>query len=363
MERSVDKKKIALFLLFAVFLFLIRLPWEIKVVWKVIDTGFWCLLLYLIWQLFTRRSTVMLAVTSVLILLFPMSQYMASEGYIATTPKYLYTVIALLAGIAPAIRSLRGESVRKRDLILAALSLVYAESQDQTAVIAIVFFLLMGVKKIRLCWGFFIYSLVVGILLLFIPGHIVFDITGALDPGILPDFQEWPVWYKGIRGICTTFANLFFYQPAVFLLYLFAQVFYLLLKGAKKSGILLGIIALAMYVFPMDRLVIVYEYAYGMPDLLPGRVNPAGVLLGAGVFAALVLAALRIGKIDTELGIRLFLLNILGFGSRFMMGLSPMLYMASYATFTAQLFCFIICDILLVEKILKMLSERGKENE
>ena len=100
-----------------------------------------------------------------------------------------------------------------------------------------------------------------------------------------------------------------------------------------------------------------------MPDLHEIAYSPLGAIVSLCFFAVMILSVLQIRKADRDLGDRLFLLNILGFGSRFMMGLSSTLYLSSFRTFTAQLFCFIICDVLLAGKILGTMEMRGKTGE
>lgn len=93
-----------------------------------------------------------------------------------------------------------------------------------------------------------------------------------------------------------------------------------------------------------------------MPDLVDGA---GGVLFSVALFLSLILAVYAVGRGNERLGIVLFAINVLGFGSRFMMGMSPTLYISSFRTFTAQLFSFILCDVLLMQEILKSLG--GKE--
>lgn len=416
------KKEIFVFALFALLIFLIHLPMEIVsddlvnmeeqvmlsglpkkwyflflfngrfltdglawffycvpyILWKMFDTVVWCILLVLIRRLFTDRSFRMLVVCAVLVLLFPILRYMASAGYIATMTNYIYTMTAMLIGITPVVKKVRKEMVSKKEIVLAALFLIYAENHDQTAMVAMGAFFLTGVlffaewkknaseesrQSFRFCLRFLIYALIVYVLMYITPGHLYRIQIGDIYPYWLPGYETWPIWEKVWRGVATTFANLFFVQPVVFRVFCGLLIFLLLKNGAKKTAAALGFLLLGTAILEPDWFVIYYEYAVGMPDLHEIAYSPLGAIVSLCFFAVLILSVLQIRKADRDLGDRLFLLNILGFGSRFMMGLSSTLYLSSFRTFTAQLFCFIICDVLLAGKILGTMEMRGKTGE
>ena len=99
-----------------------------------------------------------------------------------------------------------------------------------------------------------------------------------------------------------------------------------------------------------------YDYTVGLPELVPVTENPVSLILAIAIFILMILSVLSLYKTNRKLCIELMVLNILGFGSRFMMGFSATLFASSYRTFTLQLICFLICDVLMVGRVMESID-------
>ena len=96
-----------------------------------------------------------------------------------------------------------------------------------------------------------------------------------------------------------------------------------------------------------------YDYTGGLPGLVSVKENPAPLIVAIAIFILMILSVFTLYKSNRKLCIELMILNILGFGSRFMMGFSATLFASSYRTFTLQLICFLICDVLMVGRVME----------
>lgn len=340
--------------------------------WKVLDTMLYGVLLYLIWDLFTDRSARMMIVCGVAVLLFPFSTYLSSAGFIATTTNYVYTFLGILFGAAPLIKMCRGRKAGIFSYLFAFAGLVYAENQDQTAAIAIGLFLMFGgyylvrwlrgqkeedKRLVSQSFRFLVIAVLIYLWMFYMPGHI-FRMTNDWEmDNYLPQFRDWTLSYKLYRGMATTFANLFFLQPTVYVIFCLLLIAHIFLYNRKQlwCGILLSVLALAANVLDKRWFITYPLYGAGMPDLTDGA---GSVLFSVALFLSLILAVYAVGRVNERLALVLFTINVLGFGSRIMMGMSPTLYISSFRTFTAQLFSFILCDVLLMQDILKSLKGR-----
>lgn len=339
-------------------------------IWKVIDTALYGFLLFLIWHLFTNRTLVMLSVSAVLVILYPINDYLSSAGYIATSTNYFYTIIGLLLGITPLVKSIRNERIHPIACFLSLLGLFYAENQDQTAAVSIGLFFLANVyfffrwkqkrdkedrNRVVLCSSYLALTIVIYLFMFLTPGHLFRMSDDQEMLRWLPVYQYWPLWYKLYKGVSTTFATLFFLQPKNFQLFCLFLTVYLFLYDRKRvlPSIILILSMLVAGTLERNWFIRQLEYAPGTPDLQSIYTNPFGVIISIIIFSMLITCVLIIGKTNKELCIALLIANILGFGSRIMMGLSPTLYASSFRTFTPLLFCFIVCDVFLVEHIVE----------
>ena len=170
----------------------------------------------------------------------------------------------------------------------------------------------------------------------------------------LPQFAEWTLSYKLFRGAATTCANLLFARQSLFVVFVLLLIVYIVRKNKKYTwcAVLLAVLLLGAYTLEFGWFIHYPLYAGGMPDLQDIAVYPYGILASTALLLLLLCAVYAVYVADRQLGIVLFVLNILGFGSRIMMGLSPTLYISSYRTFTAQLFCFILCNVVLINALI-----------
>ncbi|MBQ6342118.1 MAG: hypothetical protein IJI41_03225 [Anaerolineaceae bacterium] len=347
--------------------------------WKLIDTLIYGVLLFLLWYMFTDHTNKMLFLSSVFLVLFPISQYMSSAGYINTTTVYVYTIVGLLLGILPVVMTSHSVHTHSRIhthlYLLSIFGLIYTSNQDQTGIIAIGFFFMTGLLNLykwkiehkveyqrlfKLCSIYFISSLILYILSFMTPGHL----NRMKDTGEmmfwLPEYANWSFFYKVYKGISTTFANIFFLQPTVFQFY--CVVLLILVFILKREYVIfpaiLNSILLSIRILDQERFIIYHSYSCGLPDLIPPDKDPSAILLSLIIFLLLIASVLSLWKPERDLCIYLIILNILGFGSRFMMGFSATIYASSYRTFTAQLFTFIIGEILLSNRIIYYIEKK-----
>ncbi|MDO5131381.1 MAG: hypothetical protein Q4D81_00170 [Eubacteriales bacterium] len=350
-----------------------RIPFPL---WKIIDTIVYGILLGGLWSLFTDRSLPMLVVCAMTVVLFPASFLMRSAGFIATSTNYLYTVLGLLLGITPLVRRIRREKTGAPGYILSFLGLLYAGNQDQTAVVAAGAFFLTGLYYFLRSGGkgnntdrdivlvsvvYFAVSAAIYLFMFRVPGHIERMSSTAEMERYLPQYAQWSTGFKFYRGMATTFAWLFFVQPDLVRLFCFGLLALCYIRRAKGIiiPVLLQAAVLAAGAIDSDYFIIYHDYAYKMPDLKPVSTHPQAVVLAFLIFAFLFFSVLTLWKTDQDLCAKLVILNVLGFGSRFMMGFSATLYASSFRTFVPQMFSFIICDILLAGTILREIRLPG----
>ena len=207
--------------------------------WKILDTLAYVVMLLLIWDMFTDRSIKMLAVTATGICLFPITHYMSSAGYIMTTTNYIYPVIALLFAYEPVVRSLQGRRVRIPLYVISVLGLIYASNQDQSGVVSIGGFFIICVvflwnwkkedvassKRIfKLSLIYLALALAAYIYMFTTPGHIERMSSTVEMERWFPQYADWTIADKVYQGVTTTFANIFYQRPTLFLWFCYLMV-------------------------------------------------------------------------------------------------------------------------------------------
>lgn len=338
-------------------------------VWKVLDTAVYVAILLLIWDMFTDRSIKMLAVTAAGVIMFPIVRYMSSAGYIMTSTNYIYTVLALLLAYVPLIRALHARKASVPHYILSVLGLIYASNQDQSGVISIGGFFLIGAvylwnwKKegngkaksiFRLALVYFALALAAYIFMFTTPGHLDRMNSTVEMETWLPQFAEWSTGYKFYRGMTSTFANIFYQRPTLFVWFCYLILITVFFENRKRAIIPAILLATVLSCSALDYNMFIrfYDYTVGLPELVSVTENPVPLILAIAIFVLMILSVLSLYKSNRRLCIELMILNILGFGSRFMMGFSATIFASSYRTFTYQLICFLICDVLMVGQVI-----------
>ena len=338
--------------------------------WKILDSGMYGVLLILIWRMFTDRSEEMFFICAGNLLMFPIYTLLQSAGYIATSANYIYTFTALLIGVFPVIKCIRQEHCHAVFYLLSLSGIVYTCNQDQMGVICIgAFFFICAVYLVR--WirnqrredfrvllqstAYLLISLLVFGLMFLVPGHIERMKSTAEMEAYLPVYAEWSTGYKLYRGAATTFAWLFFSQPALLQLFCLSLLVAVYIWNRRMIVFPVLLLMLTTAVQGIDRecFVIIYEYAYHMPDLQEISTHPQAIIVSILIFILMILSVAALWNRCRDLCVSLFILNILGFGSRIMMGFSATIYASSFRTFTAQLLMFAICNILVAGKILE----------
>lgn len=346
--------------------------------WKILDTLAYVVMLLLIWDMFTDRSVKMLAVTATGICLFPITHYMSSAGYIMTTTNYIYPVIALLFAYEPVVRAIQVRRVSIVHYVLSVLGLIYASNQDQSGVVSIGgFFLICAVylwnwkregntssKSIfKLSLIYLALALAAYIFMFTTPGHLERMSSTVEMERWFPQYADWTIADKVYHGITTTFANIFYQRPTLFMWFCYLMVVVVFFENRKRAIIPAVLLATVLSCSALDYNIFIhfYDYTVGLPELVSVTENPVPLILAIAIYVLMILSVLLLYKSNRRLCIELMILNFLGFGSRFMMGFSATLFASSYRTFTLQLICFLICDVLMVGRVLesvKLSSQR-----
>ncbi len=338
--------------------------------WKILDTLAYVAMLLLIWDMFTDRSIKMLAVTATCICLFPITHYMSSAGYIMTTTNYIYPVIALLFAYAPVVKTMQGRRVCIIHYVLSILGLIYASNQDQSGVVSIGgFFLISAVylwnwKKegvassksiFKLSLIYLALALAAYIFMFTTPGHLERMSSTVEMERWFPQYADWTIADKVYHGVTTTFANIFYQRPTLFLWFCYLMVVVVFFENRRRVMLPVALLVTVLACSALDYSMFIrfYDYTVGLPELVPVTENLASLILAVAIFILMILSVLSLYKTNRKLCIELMVLNILGFGSRFMMGFSATLFASSYRTFTLQLICFLICDVLMVGRVLE----------
>lgn len=352
--------------------FLYLIPFKL---WKLIDTLIYAGILYLLWDMFTDRSLKMLIASACAVTMFPVFFYMYSAGFIMTSTNYVYAAAALLLGYRPLMHALEERHTSVPTYILSIVGLIYASNQDQSALIAIGGFLMTGIvflwkykrtnnsqskKMIRLCTICFVLSILLYAFTFFTPGHLERMSDNSEAVRFLPQYLHWSPLKKIYQGMSSTFAHIFFQKPVLFSCFTVLILITTCIHNKKRAVFPLMLFLLLQIcsalqgsaAFGHDTFISLYDYSFGMADLLPLQVTPIPFIVSIIIFILMIISVLCLYETDPRLSVTLFILNTLGFGSRFMIGLSPTIYASSYRTFTFQMFCFMICDLLMLGTIL-----------
>ena len=338
--------------------------------WKILDTLAYVAMLLLIWDMFTDRSIKMLAVTATGICLFPITLYMSSAGYIMTTTNYIYPVIALLLAFVPVVRTMQGRRVYIIHYVLSVLGLIYASNQDQSGVVSIGGFLLIcavylwnwkkeGVASsksiFKLSLVYFALALAAYIFMFTTPGHLERMSSTVEMERWFPQYADWTIEDKVYHGITTTFANIFYQRPTLFMWFCYLMVGVVFFENRRRVMLPVALLVTVLACSALDYSMFIrfYDYTVGLPELVSVKENPVPLIIAVAIFILMILSVLSLYKTNRKLCVELMILNILGFGSRFMMGFSATIFASSYRTFTLHLICFLICDVLMVGRVLE----------
>lgn len=328
-------------------------------VWKVFDTCAFTAAVCLLVRAFTPGGWKDVMAACALVGLFPFN-YLNSAGWVATTANYLYTVLCLLVVVACVSRLERGEALRWWHWAVGVVCILYAANHDQTAAILIgglamytLYCLLTRAdgKKTRTAAILLGISVLIYAGMLLMPGHINRMNSTEEMYDWLPQYANWSFGKKLWVAFSTTAAPLVFGKVKL------AALLYVLLAALalqrKKwlalvaSAIPVGVVGICV-LFGRERFICTYSYSCGMSELRPGWL-PALISLAVLVSLVYVICACVEGK-----GRWLMLGALtLGAGSRLMMGLSPTVYASSFRTFTAFLFCIIVCCLVVLERLKK----------
>ncbi len=331
------------------------------VVWKIFDTGVYCLIAGLIAKLFTPNTWKDLLNVCILLFLFPF-YYMASAGYIATSANYIYPVLCLLVILLPITNTLHNRQTTKPIYIAAVIAVLYATNHDQTAMVllgGLLLYLLYNIitkadqKIIKNAAIWFGFSLASYIFMFLMPGHIArMSSTIEIDYW-LPQYVDWTLFDKIYHGFTTTMATLLYHNVELFLL----LCFMLFLAALRQESIIKKIIAAIplMIIFVgrfigTGHFVVYYDYACNMPELLPYTESILPITLAIAAVASIFYTIWNC--VDSlKRKCMLTMLMILAAGSREMMGFSATIYASSFRTFTFFLFACILCILILLNEL------------
>lgn len=343
---------------------LCRIPIEC---WKVLNTGVFLLIAVVMAGLFTSGRWDEIAMTCMLILLYPI-WYLASAGYIATSTNYLYPILCLLL-VALDLKYTAQNNVQKPLWYVSSLlSIGYISNHDQSAMILIGglgLFLLYGfcmggfsretMKKAML---YFVLAVVAFGVMWFLPGHRNRMSSTAEMERWFPDYIQWGFAEKVIHGYTATVSHILFERVKLYGLFVFL-LFLLAMQGQSQTAKITSAAALLLlgcaWLYLGDGLVL---YEYQTPDFYPiGSFKWAvGMLVSACILGSMICAVCTTAK-----GFRKYCilgLLILGAGSREMMGFSATIYASSFRTFTGLLFALMGCCLILYEEQKKLNNKK-----
>lgn len=331
------------------------------IVWKIFDTGVYCLIAGLITKLFTKNTWKDLLIVCILLFLFPFS-YMASAGYIATSANYIYPVLCLLVILLPITNVQQGKPVSKPMYVAAVISVLYATNHDQTAMVlfgGLLLYLIYNIvtkaeqKIIRTSAIWFCFSLASYIFMFLMPGHIArMSSTFEIDYW-LPQYVDWTLFDKIYHGFTTTMATLLYHNVELFLLLCFMLLLVALRQNSIRNKIIAVIPLIIIFIgrfIGTGNFIVYYDYACNMPELLPYTET---ILPLALAILAVVCIFYTIWTCVSSLERKclLTMLMILAAGSREMMGFSATIYASSFRTFTFFLFACIACILVLLNEL------------
>ena len=329
--------------------------------WKVFNTAVFVLIALLLSYLLTDNTQRDAVLSCSLIAVFPM-WYLGSAGYIATSTNYLYPIAGILI-IACQLKDVCcSEKVNCWRHLLSLPVVAYILNQDQAACILVGGLLLLLLYSIFLTpnkskqvisWvaGYFAVAFIGYVIMFLLPGHLNRMNNPVEMELYLPEFANWSIWQKLLRGYASTVANVFFYDTTLSVLFCFLLFVLCHYKGSLSDRVI--------SVLPLCGFLLIsavgnqrfIQFDNNLPDLRP--LSSFGGFVGF-CFSVICLFSIvySVCKVVSIKNRWLLLgLLILGAGSRLMMGFSATLYASSYRTFTYLMFALIGCCLLILREL------------
>jgi len=291
--------------------------------------------------------------------------HMGSAGWVTTSVFYLYPLFCLLFCVLKTQKIMNNKKLSLYEYVLYFLSLLYATSTEQPAVILFLLFIIiltdMYVKKRQhpMVWLSLLVCVVQLVIIITCPGNKVRTI--AETASWFPLYSEFSLFDKLNIGLYSTVLHFFASYDIIFILFLFVML--LLMRRKHKT------VKAALFFLPplicwlgltffngLQRLFIkgatvgtgISPFITGILDSVYRFSVPSKSLwLSCFSLAAIVFVIYAITLVfDKKKSIAMILILMLGFASRILMGFSPTVYASGYRTYLYMYFAFMICTII-----------------
>lgn len=316
--------------------------------WKIADIAVWMFMLYAItklidWNYKPQRAGI------ICILFFCYNiDIMNSAGWIATINNYIWP-FACLCGLFLIVKKIfREQNVKWQFGILGIFLLVLACNQEQAAAavfgILICCILYMFWEKRKISKWLWIYLAVTAVNLAFIltcPGNVNRKLLETRNS--FPEFEMLSLWNKLDIGITSILHNCIFGDNYLFLIFLLALSMAVWQKFREKWKKCIALV-------PVVLTIAFGYFSEKMAEFVPGIINIKNSLTTSGTYmvgsewsiAAILLymtillcviweLIFIIRKSETD-GVILLVVLGAGFGTRFLMGFSPTIWISGYRT-------------------------------
>lgn len=245
------------------------------IIWKIQDSFIYVIIAYGMTYLFTNGSDDKKWMSCIIMLYFPMD-LLLSAGYCTTSTNYTWTAASVLIALFPIKKIYNCEYVKMWEWILYIASIVYAGSQEQSALLVLgaytvvliygaitgdsVIKLRMHRREIVICW---LISILMLLIMLTSPGHCNKSIL-TYSMVAVPDYPTLNIVDKLHLGFTTTMAH-FISQPVLIMIVMCGCLFILVIKRRREImyraiGIIPLIISLCVSVFGNFTEIIFKDY-------------------------------------------------------------------------------------------------------
>lgn len=340
-------------------------------IWKIIDSLVYLLLLKLIAYEFTDNSFADTLVVSLTVLLFPFS-YLKSAGYIATSTNYIYTLLCMLIAILPIIGYVKYDKKPSFFLyVLITPVIIYLSNQEQYAITLILGLMLyisycliqqtnsvtpaIWQKGIKASVYPFILTIISFAVMFAVPGHLRRLSSTSEWEFWLPQYGEWSVFTKIYKGYTSTVANLFYQRQNHILILCLAIASAAFLCRRRLSAA-----SKVISTFPLAALILIKAIGYKafvksydytnilkeIPNLSNGIMPKITLLLSIMIVLSIFTSVIMIVEDNSKKALILLLL-LLAAISREMMGFSGTIYASSNRTFIIFSFFAVISALIL----------------
>ncbi|MCQ2009542.1 DUF6056 family protein [Sporolactobacillus sp. STSJ-5] len=342
------------------------------IVWKILDILFFVLLAVSSSKLIATpqnaRQINWFIIASLLI--FPI-QDLATAGWASTTMNYLWTLSLAVTTFIPVKKILLKQKVRWYEYLLCMIALAYGSNQEQMAIglfiIYFAFLVYYVISRKKISVYMLIQLVIIGINILLIlnsPGNLIRkNLTIKND---FPDYTMLSHLDKFQLGFSSSLAHIIFSPNLTFFVFSALLAIVVFNKFKDKLFRVIAIIPVLSQItfglcspittqlFPnitgkIFRPMSQYGYVSVENYFFPQVYIPIILL---GLISTSVLISLYLVFENSKTTLLTVLIILVGFVSRLMMGFSPSIWVSDLRTFAFIHFSFVICSIILFNKML-----------